>query len=52
MENEGEVDKACLLVIDLLTGKTLQKLSYAENEYPSAMAVKVFNQKKKGINDR
>ena len=52
VERENETDAACLLVIDLLTGKTLQKLAFAENEYPSAIAVKVFDRKKGGVNER
>ena len=40
------------MVIDLLTGKTLQKLPYNDNEYPSAISYTIFNVEKGGMKER
>ena len=40
------------MVLDLNSGKLIQRLPFGENEYPSAIAYKVFDQKKAGFEER
>jgi len=45
-EREDCGERPCLLVLDLVTGKILQRVTFKEREYPSAIAWHVFESAK------